>query len=65
MKPELIEEVIRITVQSYEEWLKNETYIQSDLSKQPISNCSITLKEQAKPLLKDYVYPKLKKNGLV
>jgi len=56
--------IIKSTIEGYEEWLTNEIIIQSDLSKKEMSNCSLVLKEDAKLLLKDYVYPKLKKNGL-
>lgn len=61
----LIKECVLEAVRGYQDWLKHETDIVEKETKKVLPNTAIEIRPDTKSLMKDYVYPRLAKLGVI
>lgn len=60
----LIKTTIQQTVSGYTEWLKKEAEIVYKDTKEIVPNSEMSLKPDAGSMMDNYIYPRLKDNGI-
>jgi hypothetical protein len=67
--PEEVEKLVKVTLstaaETFLDWLRLETEIVDINTREVLDNAEITLKEGAHSLITDYIYPKLREQGIV
>lgn len=61
---QLIRDTMLSSINGFRDWLKNETDIVDKTTREVLLNTEIELKPNAKLILANYVYPKLRENGI-